>query len=242
MADLKGDFKDAVTDFLAAVKTAGANYTVDDTIRPAAKMMVTHAVSCLNFGCSTCGDTCRLDSETRKFSPRLDKQILAACKKAISAPKNPWRQADYEEAASYMKTRTFLVCNVEKDEVDHEKTLANAKEVFADIGIKTKASLTSAHLSGSALDVAITWTGPINVPLGPKCPTAETCSDTLPKADRDMIKRICWGGICTVPGPSNGGVSTQMWAVGASYGVVHYRPSGSGTPPKDPPHWSVDGS
>lgn len=166
----------------------------------------------------------------------------AACLQAIA------RSAIARARCARLATHLFFpparppakVCRQDVDEVDHVATLANGEAMARLIKINTTvgASITSNHMRGKAVDMSIEWKSTVKPALGPLCPTPTNCSKVVPAPDVTMIKNICDREVvparCTVPAGNSD--TTEMWAVGASYGALHFRPG------NDKWHWSVDGS
>jgi peptidoglycan hydrolase-like protein with peptidoglycan-binding domain len=97
--------------------------------------------------------------------------------------------------------------------VDLAASRAAAEEMVRKYGMADKAVLTSRHTEGRAIDMDIAWTGNLVIPDGRSSKVRTIAS--LPRT---------------------GGDNRDLWAVGASYGVIKLvkdRP--------DPPHWSDDG-
>lgn len=79
------------------------------------------------------------------------------------------------------------------------------------LSLEDAPALESNHTKGLAIDVSISWTGPLTVKDG----------------NNKIVK------IETAP---RNNMNQELWKLGASYGVKRYY-----RPEKDKPHWSVDG-
>jgi peptidoglycan hydrolase-like protein with peptidoglycan-binding domain len=94
--------------------------------------------------------------------------------------------------------------------VDLAAARAAAQEMVSAYALKYKPSLTSNHIKGTAIDMTIAWLGNL------------------------VIRDGSGGAVKTIASsPRTGADNHDLWAVGASYGVIKLA--------SDPPHWSDDG-
>lgn len=103
------------------------------------------------------------------------------------------------------------------DHGDETKSKAGAQEIVTAASVKSKPSLTSNHIDGKAIDWTITWT-----------------SDPLKIDKKDGTKLE----IKTTPRNGGDPGNAELHEVGKGYGVH----KGLNFNPKDPPHWSFDGT
>jgi len=100
-----------------------------------------------------------------------------------------------------------------KGTADLAASRAAADEMVRAYRLADKAALTSRHIEARAVDMTIVWSGNLVIPDGRS----------------GVMKTI-------QSSPRNGGENRELWAVGASYGVIKLVKE-----PPDPPHWSDDG-
>lgn len=84
-----------------------------------------------------------------------------------------------------------------------------AEQMVQAYGIVFKPALTSRHTEGRAIDMHITWQGDLT------------------------IANAAGGQVTITTEPRTGAGNTDLWGVGAAYGVLKLA--------TDPPHWSSDG-
>ena len=162
-----------LTDFIAALRAAGAAVKVSATLRPPQRAYLMH----------WCWSIVKQNTDPRTIPP-LDGVAVA------------WAHVDgqggYDPIASVAAAQDMV-------------------EAYGMQGLNVAPALQSNHISGTAVDMAISWNGSL----------------TINKRDGSAVA------IASLP---RSGMNPDLKTVGASYGVIKFVGGAS-----DMPHWSADG-
>lgn len=259
-------FKTDAKAFISALDAAGVARSISNTRRPHVKAMVMHVVSCIAKGCPKKGlgtvqcnpVFCAKDSNGNRDWKAIDAAALEAVRAAGSdkaAVEVRWTPAEVNSVLAYMDEHTFACANPwttdsdGKAAVDPAGSLVNYQELNSKFSFKHAASITSFHISGRAIDMRLTSAKAFSIPLGPKCEWLGTLRCSVPQCDTRgftaTLSKICnpLTSQCSLPAKSDSYTSSDLAAVGCSYGVVKFKYDPATQPDKDDdnPHWSVNG-
>ncbi len=175
-ADLEPEFRESVQRFLSALSEAGARVKINSTRRDPLRAYLMHYAWRLAHGEIQAAEIPPPPSEIR--NPKSE----------IRNPKsgNPYPPA--------------LPCpDIEWDHGNEERSRQAAREMISRdcFNMAFAASLTSTHIDGKAIDMTITWDGPLQI------------------RERD-------GTLTEITSLPRDGANVELHAIGATYGVIKH--------------------